>query len=53
MEFKFEQKTFNINERLRVGIISDSQLSPVRRKKRDDVPKQSCLIAFRTQKTGL
>lgn len=32
MEFKFERKTFNINERLRVGIISDSQLSPVRRK---------------------
>ena len=32
MEFKFERKTFNINERLRIGIISDSQLSPVRRK---------------------
>ncbi len=52
MEFKFERKTFNIEGRLKVGVISDSQLSPVRRKNETTFRKNLVLSLLSLKNQG-
>ena len=52
MEFKFERKIFNIGEKPKVGIISDSQLSPVRRKNETTFRKNLVLSLLSLKNQG-